>query len=345
MNVSSNDGELTIMTFDFASKLIECDAVHVHVLVDNVSDILSTAPPTVTPHIANLVRKKPGIALTGTCLCCANWGLALAIEIECDQERVRIMFDAGPDRASLKRNAALLGCDLTTFDAVVLSHGHWDHAGGLMEPFVQQHKQGIAGSATEFHANDGMFVRRGMRMASGQVLPFRDPPTPDRLKASGAHLVIDDNARVLGKDFAYLSDEVPRVTDYEIGLPGHVARPKATKNWIDDPLIMDERWLAVHVRSKGIVIFSACSHAGIINVLRHAKSVFADIPIYAVMGGLHLSGAANEAIIDRTVSDMAVFNLTQIVPGHCTGWRAVNALEQSFGDRVIPLSVGQTHTF
>ena len=333
------------MSRTVARQLSECDAVRVQVLVDNTSDLLSTGPASMTPHLANLMRKKPGLALTGTCLCCANWGLALGIDIMRGDKITRLMFDAGPDRASLKRNAALLGYDLTALDAVILSHGHWDHAGGLEEPFAQHSRTKRAASAPEFHANSGMFVRRGMRMANGVVIPFRDPPSPEKLGKLGARLHIDDDARILMSGAAYLSGEVPRVTDYEVGLPGHVARRPSGPDWQDDALILDERWLAVHLRGKGIVVFSACSHAGIVNVLSHARSTFGDVPLHAVMGGLHLSGAANEKIIPETVRDMAAFNLDRIVPGHCTGWRAVNALSQAFGDRITPLAVGQTHSF
>ena len=333
------------MNSNIAHQLAECDAVSVHVLVDNTSDILSTGPQSMTPHVANLARKKPGLTLTGTCLCCANWGLGLGIDIELAGKTTRLLFDAGPDRASLKRNAALLGYDLAALDAVILSHGHWDHAGGLVEPFAQHSRTSRGDRAPEFHANKGMFVRRGMRLPNGNVIPFRDPPSPAKLAKLGARLHIDDNARLLANGAAYLSGEVPRVTDYEIGLPGHVARQQPGTEWQDDALILDERWLAVHLKGKGIIVFSACSHAGIVNVLKHARSTFGDTPLYAVMGGLHLSGAANEKIIPETVRDMAVFQLDRIVPGHCTGWRAVNALSQAFGERVTPLAVGQTHSF
>jgi 7,8-dihydropterin-6-yl-methyl-4-(beta-D-ribofuranosyl)aminobenzene 5'-phosphate synthase len=190
-----------------------------------------------------------------------------------------------------------------------------------------------------------MFVRRGMRLPGGDVIPFRDPPSPDRLCELGARLHLDDQARLLAGGVAYLSGEVPRVTPYEVGLPGHVAQTRAGAEWRDDPLILDERWLAVHLRGKGIVVFSACSHAGIVNVLRHARAAFEDAPLYAVMGGLHLSGALNEKIIPETVRDMAAFRLERILPGHCTGWRAINALSQAFGETVTPIAVGQTHDF
>ena len=103
--------------------------------------------------------------------------------------------------------------------------------------------------------------------------------------------------------------------------------------WEPDPLIMDERFLAVNVRDKGLVVFSACSHAGVVNVLKHAAEVFPGVPLHAVMGGFHLAGPGMEQRIAETVRDMRDFELDLIVPGHCTGFRAVHALLNEFRRR------------
>ena len=101
--------------------------------------------------------------------------------------------------------------------------------------------------------------------------------------------------------------------------------------------------MAVHVRDKGLVVFTACSHAGVVNVLLHARESFPSIPLFAVAGGFHLS-AANEKIIPETVRDLASFNLRVIAPGHCTGWRAIQALVSRFGEDVVtPSAVGKTY--
>jgi len=83
----------------------------------------------------------------------------------------------------------------------------------------------------------------------------------------------------------------------------------------------------------------------VINVLKHAKSCFAGVPLHAVVGGLHLSGS-NERIIPETVKAMAEFNPAIIAAGHCTGWRAMTALANAFGDqRLVPLAVGKRYSF
>lgn len=104
-------------------------------------------------------------------------------------------------------------------------------------------------------------------------------------------------------------------------------------------------FLAVNVAGKGLVVFTACSHARVVNVLKHAKTCFGDVPLYAVMGGLHLAGM-NEQIIPETVEAMRAFDLQVIAVGHCTGWRAVTALANAFGTgRLVPLSVGKRFSF
>jgi 7,8-dihydropterin-6-yl-methyl-4-(beta-D-ribofuranosyl)aminobenzene 5'-phosphate synthase len=152
--------------------------------------------------------------------------------------------------------------------------------------------------------------------------------------------------QLLADDCFYVSGEIPRVTSYEKGLPGHMSRTEDDTEWEPDPLIMDERFLAVDVRGRGIVVFTACSHAGVVNVLTDARATFSDTPLYAVVGGLHLSGKGPEKIIPETVRNLASFDLKMIAPGHCTGWRAVNALINAFGeDVVVPSAVGKLYIF
>src|SRR5262249_963882 len=142
---------------------------------------------------------------------------------------------------------------------------------------------------------------------------------------------------------AWVSGEIPRMSGFEIGLPG--AHRRTPDGWVLDELVIDERFLAVHVRGKGLVVFSACSHAGVINVLHHARASFPGVPLPAVMGGLHLSGI-NERIIPQTIDAFGQFGLGRIAAGHCTGWRAMAALLTAFGDKVVaPLAVGKRFTF
>jgi 7,8-dihydropterin-6-yl-methyl-4-(beta-D-ribofuranosyl)aminobenzene 5'-phosphate synthase len=100
----------------------------------------------------------------------------------------------------------------------------------------------------------------------------------------------------------------------------------------------------VNVAGKGLVVFSACSHAGIVNVCSHARATFPDLPIHCVMGGLHLSGP-NEEIIPQTVDGLKDFGIATIAAGHCTGWRAMAALSNAFPGALAPTAVGKQFTF
>jgi 7,8-dihydropterin-6-yl-methyl-4-(beta-D-ribofuranosyl)aminobenzene 5'-phosphate synthase len=200
------------------------------------------------------------------------------------------------------------------------------------------------GRPVPVHVNDGMFVRRAVPKPGGGLLPLGEVPSRERLTAAGGEIVSDDAQRTLLDGTFHLSGEIPRRTPYEKGMPGQVCEVEG--GWEPDPWITDERWVAVHVRNLGVVVFTACSHAGVVNVLYHAREVFEPIPLHGIMGGFHLSGAACEPIIPQTVDDMRQFGLKAIVPGHCTGWRATQRLVQTLGDGVvIPSAVGRRYLF
>lgn len=243
-----------------------------------------------------------------------------------------------------KRNVSKLHANIGAVEAVVLSHGHWDHAGGFLTA-VDLIKNKNHGRDVVFHLNPGMFYQRATTSHTGEICPFKKIPDVKELEQKGAVVINSDDPRLLLDNLFYLSGEIPRVTEYEKGFPGHV-RQLPGGAWEADPLIMDERFLVVNVSDKGLVVFSACSHAGIINVLKHAQTLFPAVPLYAVMGGFHLSGKSVEKIIPQTVKNMEQFNLKMIIPAHCTGWRAVNALGNMFGDSVVvPSAVGRIYDF
>ncbi len=315
------------------------DRLEFQILIDNLTDSLSTAPPNVTLEWTALMRAGMR-QLSGRCQCCANHGLAVVVKAFRGAASRVVLFDAGPVEFAVEYNGTRLGIDFASIDAVVLSHGHWDHAGGLPIAFDLITKAN-GGRAIPCYLHPGMFRQRALPLTGGGLLPIREIPSPDDLAARGAVPIVTTEAQVLLDDMFLVSGEIPRMTSYEKGFPGHKRRSEDGQSWEDDPLIMDERFLAVHVGGKGIVVLTACSHAGIINVLKHAQSSFPAIPLYAVAGGFHLAGG-NEKIIAESVRDIGTFGLTLIAPGHCTGWRAVNALANAYGDSTVaPLGVGK----
>jgi 7,8-dihydropterin-6-yl-methyl-4-(beta-D-ribofuranosyl)aminobenzene 5'-phosphate synthase len=177
------------------------------------------------------------------------------------------------------------------------------------------------------------------------MLPMEDVPGIVALTEHGADVITTKKPQIFLDNMFYVSGEIPRVTPFERGLPFHFQRSLDGQRWEADPWIIDERWLGVHVAGKGLVVFTACSHAGVINVLENARAEFPDVPLHSVLGGLHLSGPT-EKLIPETVEAMKQFGLKSIAAGHCTGWRAMAALSNAFGDNVLtPLAVGKRFTF
>ena len=324
------------------TTLTEADRLEVQVLIDNVTDSLSSTPPFVTREWPALVRKGMR-RVAGASLCCANHGLSLVIRaIRGAREHV-VLFDAGPVDYAVEHNGTRLGIDFGDIETVVLSHGHWDHGGGLLKAFELM-QEAMPERNVPIYLHPGMFAERGQRQPDGGVLPMGLLPTPEELATAGAAPVITEAPQLLLDAMFYVSGEIPRVTKYETGLQNHVRR-NASGAWEADPLLMDERFLAVAVKGKGVVVFTACSHAGVVNVLTHARGCFPDQRLHAVMGGFHLSGETERCIPD-TVRDIAGFGLDVIAPGHCTGWRALNMLVQTCGEDIVaPLAVGKIFAF
>jgi 7,8-dihydropterin-6-yl-methyl-4-(beta-D-ribofuranosyl)aminobenzene 5'-phosphate synthase len=251
------------------------------------------------------------------------------------------LFDTGPEAVTFLRNADILGVDFSVVEALVLSHGHWDHGGGLVAA-IEKISKARNRQRVDCLMHPGMFAERALQRPNGELLKFESVPAANALVDAGANVLSTREPQFIADGAFYVSGEIPRVTPYETGFPGHVRRGADGESWEPDPLIMDERFVSVHVKDKGQFIFSACSHAGVINVLTHARSLFPSVPLYGVMGGLHLAGAT-EKIIPETIADLKQFSLKLLAPGHCTGWRAISAMTKVFGDELVPSAVGKLY--
>jgi 7,8-dihydropterin-6-yl-methyl-4-(beta-D-ribofuranosyl)aminobenzene 5'-phosphate synthase len=188
-----------------------------------------------------------------------------------------------------------------------------------------------------------MFGTRAMKAPDGSMRPFDDVPSAAQLAQQGAEVIETTAPQRLLDDLFFVSGEIPRTSAFETGLQGQY-RLGADGRWTPDPLLVDERFVAVDVKDKGVVVFTACSHAGVVNVLTHARDVFPGRPLHGVVGGLHLAGG-NEGVIAPTVEALQGFGLRTIAAGHCTGWRALGALHAAFGDAVVPSAVGKLYHF
>ena len=321
------------------------DSLEFTVLVDNATDSLSSVPQGVETEFAGLTRRRGGgWVLGGSCLCCAAHGLSCLITVRKGPETRTLLFDAGPEDRTFEQNASRLGVDLGAVQAIVLSHGHWDHAGGMLRA-LQLIRDRNGAVEVPAYVHPDMFRARAMTFGSDSLRLMEDVPGVQALNAHGARVVNTTEPQLALDGWAYISGEIPRVTAFERGLKGQHRRTLDGAGWELDELIMDERFVAVNVAGKGVVVFTACSHAGVVNVLEHARTRFGDAPLHGVVGGLHLAGT-NESIIPQTIEALRGFGLAVIAAGHCTGWRAMSALHQAFGDgTLVPLAVGKRFTF
>ncbi len=323
--------------------LVAVDSAEVLILVDNVTDNLSSTPRFVETELSRLARR--GVKLVaGDCLCCAAHGLSCLVTLRRGSEVRTLLFDTGPEEEVFARNVQRLGADLGRVDAIVLSHGHWDHGGGMLRALDLI--RGAGGpKEVPYYAHPDMFRQRASKLPDGSFRLMEDVPQPRALALHGARVIATREPQLALDGFAWVSGEIPRVTAYERGLPGQHRRTEDGAGWEPDELLMDERCVAFCVKGKGLAVLSACSHAGVVNVLTHARGSHPDVGLHAVMGGLHLSGT-NERIIPETVRDLGTFGLATIAAGHCTGWRAMTALMNAYGDGcLVPLAVGKAMTF
>lgn len=319
------------------------DRLEIQILVDNATDGLSSVPSFVETEFAYHWRRGMR-ALGGPCLCCAAHGLSCLVTATRNGVSRTLLFDTGPDADVFERNVRLLKVNLTTVDGMVLSHGHWDHA-GAMPLALDLIGAGASNRKVPVFMHPDMFRSRAMRAPDGTMRPFMDIPSVQDLEERGGQVHMSRTADAVLDGMFLISGEIPRVTPFECGMPGQYRRTIDGQGWEPDPLLMDERSVAVHMRGRGLVVFSACSHAGIVNVLRLAREQLPNVPILCAMGGFHLSGE-NEKIIPETVEALREFDIATIAAGHCTGWRALTALANAFGPGVLaPLAVGKRYVF
>jgi 7,8-dihydropterin-6-yl-methyl-4-(beta-D-ribofuranosyl)aminobenzene 5'-phosphate synthase len=169
------------------------------------------------------------------------------------------------------------------------------------------------------------------------------PPSTSDLEREGARILAEDGPSVWGGDTMLLSGRVERMTEYEKGFP--LQERRDGDGWVKDTWIWDDQNVTVHVRGLGLIVMSACSHAGAVNVLRQARRLAGDAPVHAFIGGMHLTGGLFEPIIDRTLEDLAAIGPRVVVPGHCTGFRATATVVTRMADRYVASSVGSRYRF
>lgn len=275
----------------------------------------------------------------------AEAGLSYLIKVTAGAQSHTVLFDAGISGDCLLHNAKILAsslavmlgqvtADLKDVEAVIVSHGHFDHFGGL-PVFL-----GWAKKHLPVFIQAGAFVSRRY-----QVLPDlrADMPKIDEeaLIKGGADIKRIEDAAVIAGGLVMISGKVVRQTDFEKGMPGMEAQING--EWVADPF-HDDQGLALNLKGRGLIIIGGCSHAGIVNTAKHLQKASKIDKVHAVLGGFHLTGA-NEKIIEPSIAAMKKIAPAHIVPMHCTGWRAINAFAREMPESFILNSVGTTYIF
>ncbi|KAL1857389.1 hypothetical protein Plec18170_003513, partial [Paecilomyces lecythidis] len=132
-------------------------------------------------------------------------------------------------------------------------------------------------------------------------------PSFDEILAAGATVLKSDQPHTVLDDFFLVSGEIPRETPYEDGIYGGLRYDTSKGKWEEDTLIMDERYVMCNLKGKGLVVFTGCGHAGVVNTCRNALALGNRVPLYSVVGGYHLADA-NETKLDATMKDLKILD-------------------------------------
>ena len=248
-------------------------------------------------------------------------------------ERSTLLYDAGLGRDTAAHNLDVLGYDLQDVRALVFSHGHADHHSGL-EGITR--RIGRRGLPLVLHPD--AWRERRVVFPNGTELHMPGPSHQD-LDREGWQVVEERGPSLLLDGSLLVTGQVERVTEFEKGFPLQQARAD-DGGWEPDTWIWDDQALVVNVRGKGLVVLSSCSHAGIINVLRHAQRLTGVEHVHACVGGMHLTGGLFEAIIPQTIETLREIGPDIVVPGHCTGWRATNLVVATLPNAYVQSNVG-----
>ena len=255
----------------------------------------------------------------------AEWGLSVLVETG----DLKILLDTCTS-ISVPHNAPILGVDLSAIDKIVLSHGHYDHTGGLKEVLAKT-------GAVEIIAHPDIWAKKYIR--GGEWERYIGIPFPrEELEALGATFT-------LRKDPVWISDdivttgEIPMTTEYEEIDPNLYV--KEDDQWLPDPLL-DDRALIV-VTDEGLVVILGCAHRGAINTIRHAQQITGVEQIHTVIGGTHLIGASEERVLS-TASALQELGVQRVGVSHCTGLPSSMLLAQQLGESFFFNNTGTSIT-
>jgi len=320
------------------SKIREADGVEIISIVDNSIDLLSTINQRDAFSFRQWTKTRYGEEWTKTHseLPKAEHGFSMLVRVLSEGKSNCILFDTGISPDGIIENANRLGVNLNEVECIVLSHGHYDHFGGLASALKAINKTDLP-----LVTHEDMFKTRGNASSDETIRAY--PKFPDAKQLSLAKIINTKQPHLFADDMILVTGEIPRQTSFEKGFTQHKALINGT--WQPDLFVWDDRAVVFNVKGKGLVIISGCAHAGIINTISYAKQITGITNIHAVIGGFHLAGKENEGRIKQTVKELKQINPKLIAPAHCTGWRGTFAIANALSDAFVFNSVGNLYNF
>jgi len=240
--------------------------------------------------------------------------------------KVNVLLDTGPSADVTISNANTMDVDLSKTDMIVISHGHGDHAGGLV------------GVLKHIGRRVPVIVHPEIFSPKLKIKPFLKTIGPqytsEDVERSGGVLVPARNPVTLAPGVT-TTGEIERVTLFE--------KPEGfrtvSEGSFKEDLLVDDQALVISVDGKGLAVISGCAHSGIVNSVARAKKVTGENRVHAVIGGFHLEGA-DETQIEATLKELAKLEPTLVCPSHCTGFKATKRIAEIFEERCKPLRTG-----
>jgi len=317
-------------------KVKEADGVEILSLVDNSVDFLSAVNKQQVKSFRQWKRERDSQewGKTHMQLPSAEHGFSMLIRVFSENKSSCVLFDTGGSQKGIVENADHMGISLSEVESIVISHGHYDHFGGLLSAV-----KAIGKADLPIIVHENMFKTRGSANAKGTIRQYPEFPTEAQL--SPARLVSTKKPSLTAEGMVCITGEIPRKTSFETGYTQHKAFVNGS--WKSDPLIMDERAIAINIKGKGLVVLSGCAHAGIINTVTYAQQITGTEKVYALLGGFHLAGKTFENRIQPTIEELQRVKPKLIVPSHCTGWKAMCATAKTFPEAFVWNSVGNLY--
>jgi 7,8-dihydropterin-6-yl-methyl-4-(beta-D-ribofuranosyl)aminobenzene 5'-phosphate synthase len=283
-----------------------------------------------------------------------QWGLSLFLESQRAGEQRNVMLDFGYTPEALLNNIELTGVDPSKLDALVVSHGHFDHFGGL-QGFLKKYRDVLPADVKLYAGGEDNFCHR----YSGTPGQLTDFGALDRreLVAQKVSVVLAETPTVVA-GHAFTTGKIKRASIEKV-LPntlvefamkdglgcdaGHYTSAELLGKTVPDEHI-HEHATCFNVKDRGLVVISSCGHVGIVNSVRQAQEVSGVQKVHAIVGGFHL-GPAPADYLNQVVAEIKKLEPDVVIPMHCSGNNFITAMRQQMPDRLLVSTTGSRVTF